>query len=195
MDNLQDINFLKQLTDVKKIKTILYSKQENIITIDKLLQQASEIEPSNFHVWYAWGIIKKLQDDLTAAKKYLEKALDLKSSSISAWCELGRVLSFKGNYREAEEIFLRILESDLDITSIINSEIILYTVDNYASWANAEFKKKEKKSWMEKAQIAFESVLVAIDLAPTDRRIHELHKKICLDIGLGFFRIGDRKNG
>lgn len=195
VDNLQDIDFLKKLTDVKKVKTILYTKQTNILTVDKLLQQAAQIEPSNFHVWYAWGIIKKLQDDLAAAEKYLRKALVLRPYNTAALCELGRVLTFKRKYREAEEIFLGILEAKLDISSIKNTDITFYIADNYANWANDEFNKKAKASWMEKARNAFESVLVAIDFAPSDGRIHELHKKICLDFGLHLFQIGNKEKG
>lgn len=195
VDNLQNIEFLKELKDNKKIKTILYSKQDNIVTVDKLLQQAAQIEPSNFHVWYSWGIIKKLQDDLVAAEKYLRKALALKPSSISALHELGRVLTFRGKFPEAEAIFLGILEAMSDIVSIKSTDIILHIADNYAYWANNEFNNKNYESWMAKARNAFESVLLGIDFAPSDRRIHELHKKICLDLALRLFQIGDKENG
>lgn len=192
---MQNIDFLKELKDSKKIKAILYTKQENILTVDKLLQQAAQIEPLNFHVWYSWGIIKKLQDDLAAAEKYLRKALTLKPSSLSALHELGRVLTFRGKYPEAEALFLGILEVMSDIASIKSTDIILHIADNYAYWANNEFDKKRYESWMAKARNAFESVLLAIDFAPSDRRIHELHKKICLDLALRLFQIGDKENG
>jgi tetratricopeptide (TPR) repeat protein len=198
VDNLQDISFLKELKSVKKIKTILYTKQENILTVDKLLQKAAQIEPSNFHVWYSWGVIKKLQDDLAAAEKYLKKALNLKPLNIPALHELGRVLTFKKKYPEAEKIFLWILESQsdvTDITSIINTDILLYIADNYIYWANDEYNKKRYRSWIEITKKAFNSILLAIDLGPSERRIHELHKKICLDFGLRMFQIGDKKKG
>ena len=171
VDNFQDIDFLKEIKNVKKVKTILYTKQENVLTVDKLLQQAAQIEPTNFHVWYAWGIIKKLQDDLTAAEKYLKKALKIDPQSIPALHELGRVMTFKKKYPEAEKIFLWILESQSDIASIQKTDILLHIADNYIYWANDEYNKKHYRSWIEITKKAFDSVLLAIDLVPSDRRI------------------------
>jgi tetratricopeptide (TPR) repeat protein len=196
--NLQDNSFIRELQSVKQIKTILYTKQENISTVDKLIQQAAQAEPSNFHVWFAWGVVKKLQDDLIAAEKYLKKALNIDPHSIPALHELGRVLTFKKKYSEAEKIFLWILESQsdiTDITSIISTDVLLHIADNYIYWANDEYAKKKYGSWIEITKKAFNSVLLAIDLVPYDRRIHELHKKICLDFGLRMFQIGDKKKG
>ena len=195
MNYLQDISFIRDLQSVKQIKTILYTKQGNIPTVDKLIQQAAQAKPSNFHVWFAWGVVKKLQDDLIAAEKYLKKALEINPHSIPALCELGRVLTFKKKYPESEKIFLWILESQSDITSIINTDVLLHIADNYIYWANDEYNKKQYRSWMEITKKAFNSVILAIDLVPSDRRIHELHKKICLDFGLRMFQIGDKKKG
>jgi tetratricopeptide (TPR) repeat protein len=195
VNNLQDVSFLEELQSGKQIKTILYTKQENILTVDKLIQQAAEAKPSNFHVWYAWGVVKKLQDDLIAAEKYLKKALKIDPLSIPALHELGRVMTFKKKYHEAEKIFLWILESQSDIASIINTDILLHIADNYIDWANDEYHKKQNRLWIEITKKAFDSVLLAIDLVPSDRRIHELHKKICLDFGLHMFQIGEKKKG
>ena len=195
MNNLQDISFIRDLQSVKQIKTILYTKQVNIPTVDKLIQQAAQAKPSNFYVWFAWGVVKKLQDDLVAAEKYLKKALKINPHSISALHELGRVLTFKKKYPESEKIFLWILESQSDITSIINTDVLLHIADNYIYWANDEYNKKQYRSWIEITKKAFNSVILAIDLVPSDRRIHVLHKKICLDFGLRMFQIGDKKKG
>ncbi len=195
VNNLQDVSFLEELKSVNKIKTILYTKQENILTVDRLIQQAAEAKPSNFHVWYAWGVVKKLQDDLIAAEKYLKKALQIEPLNIPALHELGRVMTFKKKYPEAEKIFLWILESQSDIKSIQSTDILLHIADNYIYWANDEYSKKHYKLWLEITKKAFDSVLLAIDLVPTDNRIHELHKKICLDFGLRMFKRGDKKNG
>ena len=192
---MQDNSFITQIQDTKRIKTILYTKQANILTIDKLIQQAAQTDPSNFHVWYAWGIIKKLQDNLLAAEIYLKKALEIDPNSITALHELGRVSTFKKKYLESEKIFLGVLESQSDNLLNINPDILLNIADNYIYWANDEYSKKNYSSWVEITKKAFNTILLAIDLFSSERRIHELHKKICLDYGLRLFEIGEKRKG
>lgn len=195
MNNLQDVSFLEELKSVNRIKTILYTKQENILTIDKLLQQAADSKPSNFHVWYAWGVVKKLQDDLPAAEKYLRNALEIEPRNTPVLQELGRVMTFRKKYPEAEEIFRGIVESESDIAGIRKMDILFYITDNYIDWASDEYHKKHYRSWRENVNKAFNSVLLAVDLGVYDKRIHRLHKKLCLDIGLRMFQRGDKRIG
>ncbi|MFX0084710.1 MAG: tetratricopeptide repeat protein [Candidatus Hodarchaeota archaeon] len=191
---MQDTLFLKELQNLNKIKTILYTKQEDVLTVDHLIQQAVQAEPSNFYVWYAWGIIKKLQDNLIAAEKGFRKALELQPHNKFALHELARVLTFRKKYAEAEKIFLEILESDT-ITSILSSDLLLHIADNYIDWANDEFKNKEYGSWKDLTKKALDFILLALDLNQSERRIHELHKKICLDFGQRLFWIGNKEIG
>ncbi len=196
MNNLQDTLFLKELKNVNKIKNILYTKQEDVLTVDQLIQQAVQAEPSNFYMWYAWGIIKKLQDNLIASEKSFRKALEIQPLNKFALHELGRVLTFRKKYAEAEKIFLDILESQSDnISSILSTDLLLHIADNYIDWANDEFKNNEYESWKERTNKAFDFILLALDLNQSERRIHELHKKICLDFGQRLFWIGNKKIG
>jgi tetratricopeptide (TPR) repeat protein len=193
---LQDAIFLKELQNINKIKNILYTKQENVLTVDYLIQQAVQAEPSNFYGWYAWGIIKKLQDNLDAAEKSFRKALELQPLNKFALHELGRVLTFRKNYAAAEKIFLEILESQSDdLKSILSTDLLLHIADNYIDWANDEFKKNEYESWKDRTKNAFDFILLALDLNNSERRIHELHKKICLDFGQRLFWIGNKEIG
>jgi len=172
VNNLQDALFLKELQNIDKIKTILYTKQNNALTVDQLIQQAVEAEPSNFYVWYAWGIIKKLQDNLVAAENSFRKALELQPLNKFALQELGRVLTFRKKFAEAEKIFLDILESQIgNITSLLSTDLLLHIADNYIDWANDEFKNNEYESWKDRTEKAFDFILLALDLNNSERKI------------------------
>jgi hypothetical protein len=186
---------IEEIKETKKLKALLYTNQYNILTIDRLIQQAARRNPSSFHVWYAWGVIKKLQDDLIAAENKLRKALHLEPSNISAQHELGRVLTFLGHHAEAEQLLVNILASDPPISPEQRIEILLHIADNYIHWANNEFAKKKYKMWIDHTKKAFNFTLFTIDLAPNDRRVHELHKKICLDFGTRMFKIRKKNEG
>ncbi len=181
-----DIKFMDGIKYKENMKSLLYTQGGNTPTVDRLIQRSISKQPNSFHAWYAWGVIQKLQDNLVSAEKKLKKAIELEPHNLSAWYELARVYTFREKFKEAEEIFLRIIELDLDFSVIQNTDIMLHIADNYLYWSDFEFKKKRIKSWKKYINKAFEFILLAIDINPQNRKVHELHKQICYNYAIKF---------
>ncbi len=178
----------------KKIKTLLYSNQDNAITVNEILKHAAEVEPSNFHVWYAWGIINKFHDDLDEAEHKLQKALDIEPSSVLTQIEIARVLTLKKKYHVAERALLKILKKP-EISDKQKITSLEYITDNYLSWANQEFSKKRFTNWHNLIKRAIDFVNKLIDFKPSDRKSNELYKKIHLNYGIRLYQKGRMDEG
>jgi len=195
----------------KKSKKLLYSDKDHSITIDEVLSQAAEIDPSSFHVWYSLGVVYKLQDNLEESELKIQKALELDPNNALAQAELARLSTFRGNFKEAEKILLQILDRsiptkidriDLSIRikksalTFMQKKIALqYVIDNYLSWANKDFNEKRFNDWDVHIQKAIEFINIALALEPTDKKFHEFQSKIFLNYGLRLYQSGRIEEG
>ncbi|MFX0183928.1 MAG: tetratricopeptide repeat protein [Candidatus Hodarchaeota archaeon] len=199
------------MSNNKKSKKLLYSDKDHSITIDEVLSQAAEIDPSSFHVWYSLGVVYKLQDNLEESELKIQKALELDPKNVLAQAELARLSTFKGDFNAAEKILLQILDSSIqtkidriDLSIRINRSILTfmqkkialeYIIDNYLSWANKDFMEKKIDDWDIHIQKALEFLNIALALEPTDRKFYELQSKLFLNYGLRLYQIGRIEEG
>lgn len=178
----------------KKETKLLYSNKDDTVTIDEELYQAAKIDPYNFNVWYALGVVYKLQDNLEEAEKNFQKALEIDPSNVYPRIETARIFTFKGNFIEAEKILLSILNQSF-LTSIQKKTVLHYSADNYLSWANRCYKEKKINFWKDYIQNAIEFIDNALILDPQNTKFQELQTKVFLNYGLRLCQEGRMKDG
>ncbi|MFX0051830.1 MAG: tetratricopeptide repeat protein [Candidatus Hermodarchaeota archaeon] len=195
----------------KKLKKLLYSDKDHSITIDEVLSQAAEVDPSSVHVWYSLGVVYKLQDNLEESELKIQKALELDPKNVLAKAELARLFTFKGDFQEAEKTLLEILDSSIQtridridlsistkrsiLTSMQKKIVLEYAIDNYLSWANKDFEEKRFNDWDFHIQKAIEFLNIAVALKPTDKKFNELQAKISLNYGLRLYQRDRKEEG
>ncbi|MFX0173801.1 MAG: tetratricopeptide repeat protein, partial [Candidatus Hodarchaeota archaeon] len=176
------------MSNGKKSKKLLYSDKDHSITIDEVLSQAADVDPSNVHVWYSLGVVYKLQDNLEESELKIKKALELDPQNVLIKAELARIFTFKGNFEEAEKILLQILGRSIQtrieridmsiqikrsMLTFMQKKIVLeYSIDNYLSWANKDFQEKRVEDWDLHFQKAIEFVNIAVALKPNDKKFN-----------------------
>lgn len=187
--NITEENIIAELKGRKNLKTFLYSNKYNVITLDTIIERAVNLDPSNVHLWYAWGVVSKLQDNIIDAEKKFRQALYFDPENVNVRLELGRVLTFRKLYEEAELNFLKLLDNN-KITFSQVTQVLTYLADNYNDWAKTKYEENDINKFIRLSTYAFQSILLAMDLDPSDQQIQEYHKKICFDYGTKLCRLG-----
>jgi tetratricopeptide (TPR) repeat protein len=162
--------------------------------VEKLMEKAANLEPKNLHVWYQWGIIRKRQHSLKDAEIKLRTGLAIDNDHPNLNIELGRVLTFRTRYDEAQTILQRVLVASSIITNRQKLIVLSHLADNSRRWAQTE---KKRGNQNEAIGLFEESVRLsneAIALLP-NRRNYDFWRSIHRDYGIALSQMGKLNEG
>jgi len=109
----------------------------------------------------------------------LNQASILNPDYIPIFYELGRVLSFMGNYEKADSQFEQSLQDQKYPNYKYLSKIYYFKADNYLRWSEDFFDRKDNINSLEKLKQAKFTIEKAIKINKNDLYFLLLEKKIC----------------
>lgn len=149
-------------------------------------------DDNNFRTHFTYGVFLRKTNDIDTAITHLEKARKLNPKYLPVYNELGRALSFNGQYSDANENFKISLNQEEELTNYKHLNITLYyKSDNYERWAQSLFLRKDYENGKKKL---FRSLKIIKDVNSTykyDVKNQELEKKICQTVGQTMIQLGD----
>ncbi|WP_171017436.1 SIR2 family protein [Aliarcobacter thereius] len=151
---------------------------------EKYHLKACQIDDKNFNTHFAYGVFLRKQNNIETAIIHLKKAKKLNPRYLPIYNELGRALSFNGQYEEANKNFIISLAQKDEFINYKHLNITLhYKSDNYKRWAQELFLRKDYEKGKEKLFRSFEIIEKANKEYKFDLKNQELEKRISQDIG------------
>lgn len=111
---------------------------------EKYYLKACHLDDNNYRNHFAYGVFLRRENRIDDAIKHLKKVELLNPEFPSLYNELGRTLSFKGEYEEANEKFKISLNLESQYVNYKHINISLYyQSDNYKRWAEKFFDARD----------------------------------------------------
>lgn len=144
---------------------------------EKYHLKACQIDDKNFNTHFAYGVFLRKQNNIETAITHLKKAKKLNPRYLPIYNELGRALSFNGQYEEANKNFILSLAQKDEFVNYKHLNITLYyKSDNYKRWAQELFLRKDYEKGKEKLFRSFEIIEKANKDYKFDSKNQELEK-------------------
>lgn len=106
--------------------------------------KACHLEVNNYRNHFAYGVFLRKEHRIDEAIIHLKKVEELNPEFPSLYNELGRALSFKGEYEEANKKFQKSLDIESEYINYKHINISLYyQSDNYKRWAEKFFDARD----------------------------------------------------
>ena len=151
---------------------------------EKYFLKACHIDDKNFHTHFAYGVFLRKINNIENAIIHLKKAKRLNPRYLPIYNELGRSLSFNGQYEEANDNFILSLDQKDEFINFKHLNISLYyKSDNYKRWAKELFLRKDYEKGKEKLFRSLDIIEKANENYKFDIKNQNLEKKISQDIG------------
>lgn len=158
--------------------------------------EACHLNDKNFHTHFAYGIFLRKIDNTKKAIVHLKKAKELNPRYLPIYNELGRSLSFNGEYEEANKNFIVSLNQKDEFINYRHLNITLYyKSDNYKRWANELFIRKDYDKGKEKLFRSLDIIEKANKNYKFDIKNQILEKRISQDIGKIMFTLDEYEIG
>lgn len=151
---------------------------------EKYFLEACHLNDKNFHTHFAYGVFLRKINNVKKAIIHLKKAKELNPKYLPIYNELGRSLSFNGEYEEANKNFIVSLDQKDEFINYRHLNITLYyKSDNYKRWANELFIRKDYDKGKEKLFRSLDIIEKANENYKFDIKNQILEKRISQDIG------------
>ena len=161
-----------------------YQKSED------LYQRAIIADPDYWSCYFDYGMSLKNQNLIPKAIQKLRKAHMLNPNHLPIFNELGRCLTFNGEYEKANEQF-EAAKIQKKYPNYRHQFITLqHQANNYKRWSEAFFQRKDYEGGFSKLFNALEVMKEANSIKFGDMRYQLSEKKICIDIAINYCEIG-----
>lgn len=163
---------------------------------EKYYLKACHLDDSNYRNHFAYGVFLRKQSRIEDAIEHLSKVEFLNPEFLSVYNELGRSLSFHGDFEKANEKFEIALKQNGEFINYKHINITLYyQSDNYKRWAKKYFDCKDVKNGKRILLKSLEVIKKANKNGNYDEKNLVLEKSILKDIGIELTLTGDFKLG
>lgn len=161
---------------------------------DRALELASEAvktNPENFHAWFSYGISLRKAGQFPEAISSLKKAKELNQQHLPIFNELGRAYTFNGNYELADTEFNEALKEEKYPNYRHKIMTFQFMADNFKRWSEEFRMRYDSTNEINKLKKAYTTIVQAKKINENDRKLLNIYRDICLEIGKTLIRNRD----
>lgn len=176
-----------------------YSKFEQKLEHDSdaldLARRAVQVDPENWHAAFNLGCCLRRVREPEEAVKALRRAKELNPTYLPIYNELGLSLTELGDYEGADFEFRSALKEEKFPNVRHKSITLQFKAENLQAWARAFGSRSDFKGQLAKLTEAELTINEAIKANPSDFRIRNAYRGICIDLGEALWQRDGREEG
>ena len=161
----------------------------------ELARQAVRVDPENWHAVFNLGCCLRRTGEPREAVKILKKAKELNKSYLPIYNELGLALTKCGEYEAANLEFDSALKEERFPNVRHKAMTLQFKAENYRAWADGFRMRHDYVGSLQKLTVAKQAVDNAIQVNPSDFRLPNVWRDICIDLGGALWNVQGKEAG
>lgn len=193
-DALKILDDLKKMapsfTPIYRYSSIVYADSGDISKANDMMKIATDLEPKNDSLWFAWGNLNKKYRRYNDAYKYLKQAMDLNPTDKQYSSTLAMVQRNRGYYKEAYDLFISSISNENGGENSPRHNIINYygLSDLLQRWSIEYYKNMNYTESLNKLDEAEQYSIKALKIDDEDLRLKYILNSIRLSKALTLYK-------